>query len=876
MATERQAAASLSLSWCFGFNKDITGGIHSIGDESRHAMVYVAAHTGIIYDYAKKTQILLQGHCNPIQCVCVSEDKRWIVTADYGEESMMIVWDSLTGSPIKTISDPHPSGVVALDISPDAMFLVTLSHVSEGEEQQVSVWEWSSDREGPLYTTTVATDDVQTSVRFNCYDIREIVSNGSQRVIFWNWSNRKLEFFAPPLAERDFHQKIGAFTQSIFVPDTKQAITGTEDGDIVLWDHVIGTDPTQIERQAVKLVRISGTEGAGGIKINYLTEIDGYLAVGTQDGAVRFYDFDFRLVAWYEDLNAGPITSISFANTPVNPELVNLNEFVVPKFLVGTTQAFIIGVDPAMFNDPSKDKRRGALLAQGMDDEIHGLSAHPQQPLIALSCYGGSIQLWNFESKRLIKMRAFDTSKLRPHSLAFSPDGNFLAAGFTNGVLKILNPLTLQDILTFRESKAPITILRVSSDSRYLSTADLDHYVAVWQTNPTTNEWIYIGRCKSHSDRITGLEFSSYVDQPQSLVSIGLDRKLVEYNVSDSSMANGLLCRYDPVRVEQTGTPTACLWHPELSSLREDLLIIANDEFKMKQWNTSNRACRSTSLGPTYGEAMNRFLAFPPSEDKEAAYCVYSTPERVLGLLKLPIDGNPNKSIGLIAHPCEITDICLSSDASYLFSAGGSDLTVNMWSVYTRALDKLEKDGGGGVRPYLSLLEGGASGEFYNEIVDYFYYCQLRAQGEDATSPRDVKGTIPIVEIPQLMRALGYYPSEEEIQTMCSEMKYKEFTKTTELLDAITLDQFIKLYINYRPVFGIGKEQIQQAFAKLGADPTLPWSTIKEYLLTRGETLSPEELSKCLGALVADELPTEFDALSLAENLYGFEDYELT
>jgi hypothetical protein len=60
---------------------------------------------------------------------------------------MVVVWDALTGvwfrrsvvpghllrplltgEPIKTIFAPHENGVLAMDMSPDAMFLVTLSN----------------------------------------------------------------------------------------------------------------------------------------------------------------------------------------------------------------------------------------------------------------------------------------------------------------------------------------------------------------------------------------------------------------------------------------------------------------------------------------------------------------------------------------------------------------------------------------------------------------------------------------------------------------------------------------------------------------------------------------------------------------------------
>jgi hypothetical protein len=44
------------------------------------------------------------------------------------------------------------------------------------------------------------------------------------------------------------------------------------------------------------------------------------------------------------------------------------------------------------------------------------------------------------------------------------------------------------------------------------------------------------------------------------------------------------------------------------------------------------------------------------------------------------------------------------------------------------------------LRPFFSLLEGGEDGELHRDIVDYFYYCQLRHLGEDSMEPRQLTG----------------------------------------------------------------------------------------------------------------------------------------
>lgn len=47
------------------------------------------------------------------------------------------------------------------------------------------------------------------------------------------------------------------------------------------------------------------------------------------------------------------------------------------------------------------------------------------------------------------------------------------------------------------------------------------------------------------------------------------------------------------------------------------------------------------------------------------------------------------------------------------------------------------------------------------EIVDYFFYALLRTQGEDTTAERSSADTVPLSEVPNIMRALGYYPTEQ-------------------------------------------------------------------------------------------------------------------
>ncbi len=124
--------------------------------------------------------------------------------------------------------------------------------------------------------------------------------------------------------------------------------------------------------------------------------------------------------------------------------------------------------------------------------------------------------------------------------------------------------------------------------------------------------------------------------------------------------------------------------------------------------------------------------------------------------------------MGLVAHPARISSICASHDGRFLFTAGGSDLTVAMFAVdYTALAPKGDRYS---LANFLDLLERGSGGELHNDIIDYFYLCQLRNQGENIMEDRAITGRIPVEEIASLVRAIGFYPTEEEIENMMNEV----------------------------------------------------------------------------------------------------------
>ena len=127
-----------------------------------------------------------------------------------------------------------------------------------------------------------------------------------------------------PELRRDDFAKFGDFTVSTFVPGATRALTGTQTGDVVVWEMKSALHGAAVKdgsrRQAVQVMRIHLAP------VTCLLSSGGRMVSGGSDGFVRFYDRKLRLEAWFENINAGGITSVSFDYTgeeTVSPALLS-------------------------------------------------------------------------------------------------------------------------------------------------------------------------------------------------------------------------------------------------------------------------------------------------------------------------------------------------------------------------------------------------------------------------------------------------------------------------------------------------------------------------------------------------------------------------
>lgn len=495
-------------------------------------------------------------------------------------------------------------------------------------------------------------------------------------------------------------------------------------------------------------------------------------------------------------------------------------------------------LESKLFEEIEPAKKKGSTIMHGIKSAISAIAVHPKQPILAIAGAEGFILLWDYLKKgdaisNFEYFRKEDSNNKNPDGkiftkIEFTTDGTEILVAQTNGEIKIMDSQTghwkkLNSPLKTSDRKGyPITQMIVSEDGEYMAVCDTNRCVCLFKKDHLHGdsqkpiEWQFNGKVMSHEIEVSSIAFGHGLNEAGKtslrLFSIGKDRRLFEYDVYNSQMNTQLFVK-SQFKIEQEFHPSACIWYP-VKDQKEGLLLTAISDYKMKVWNPSAQSSRKTCLGPTYGGEINRMKKLNVA-GQEDHYLMYSTNTKVIGLIKMPLDGNPNKTMGLIAHPNEVADFCADVEGKYLFTCGGDDLSVKMWNIDVNPIEYAIQRGGEGIEPFINLIEGGREGQNYQDMKDFFYYSMIRSKKEDTTKTRKLDGTVPLIELPNLMRAMGYYPTEHEVAQMTDEVKFSEYSEDGIQTDTVDLNTFIRLFVNHRPVYGIGKNNIEEAFKSL-------------------------------------------------------------
>ncbi|OWR40975.1 putative WD repeat domain 66 [Danaus plexippus plexippus] len=744
----------------------------------------------------------------------------------------------------------------------------------------------------------------------------------------------------------------GLLTAFTFVEETSQILVATSRGSVLVYGYTIeftdNVDSSSFENlRFIKVLKVQTK------RINVIQNIDGVVVTGNNAGEIHFYDNQVKLLYWIHGFTVDSVKQLSFnisrrsyqildpkcrkvcqcwddvqtefdettgqpchkimkKDVPLDATTGN-KPFIIRDFIVCTNNEGVYFVD-------FLTEKLTTVLDNNVSHAL-SLSVNPEKTFVCIGYGNGVIELFNYVSHKLfvrVDLREHFKTTIPPKDdslkdeqevtkpeisvtcLKYSPSGLHLACGLDNGELIFLDPTTIsiKSKTPHKDTSFAITQINYSCDSRTLALADSGRTVLVYKYDCSNFLWTFIGKHRAHYKDVTSVFFlpKKNVNGEYKLLSLGMDRIMVEYDIGESSEEYLEVLSLD--RVDQTAIPLFGIpWpnppdiDPEIHRTDLPLILIANDEFKYKIVNYGTTMTLSTILGPRYESPVCRMqLVTITKDDRQMQYLLYAT-KNVVGLQKMPLDGNPWKHTALLGHPTHIIDMCFREDSGTLFTLGAKDNCVYQWAANYRSVETTTKLGGGYLDPYYCLMEGGRPGWLFQEIRDLFYYIQILCQGTFSPAMRRVKDFIPIDSLSDLMRALGYFPSEYEVENLIIEAKYKVFLKKP--MTEIDFDDFVKLYINHRPALGDNFKRIKNAFRRFAdadnSNLTISRDEFIRILCTNGESFSNQLLWYLLSilyghsfedrtAMMPDDfsfLPEEITLEELAMNVIGIQDLEV-
>lgn len=295
-------------------------------------------------------------------------------------------------------------------------------------------------------------------------DDRYLASAGDDRTVrLWELSSGN--------EARALKGHVGPVRSVTFSPHGRYLASGSDDATVKIWDVTTGAEVRTLKGHRDSVVAVTFSP-------------DGhYLASGSRDESVKLWDAtkgeEIRTIRG----NSEPIFALSFS--PDSQYLAWASNATTVRVLSLAT-----GQEARSLSRPARWIRRLPIvpIPSPLPVPNLGLTALPAIPSIAFSpdgrylASGGfdkAIRVWEVATGREVK-------KLEGHqqvvaSLAFNPDGRYLASGSRDKTIRVWEVSTWRELHRLAGNNAEVRSVAFSHDGRYLASASVDKAVKLWR-----------------------------------------------------------------------------------------------------------------------------------------------------------------------------------------------------------------------------------------------------------------------------------------------------------------------------------------------------------------------------------------------------------
>jgi WD40 repeat protein len=261
------------------------------------------------------------------------------------------------------------------------------------------------------------------------------------------------------------------------------------------------------------------------------------LAVGAdrgKDGTIKLWRVsDWSLVQNLSPLNGGWIWQIAFSQdgqmlaaisradrdmlSSDSPSIDQATNVIIWRVSDGSLLKTLAMLKPA-------DEQRGRGFSP--PGTLWSLAFSPDGQTVAAGRNDGAITLWRVIDGKLL--HTFSAHSGPVYSLRFSPDGQALASGGADTKIRLWNPHTYAHVRTL-DSRAidGVYSLVFSSDGEYIvSTNGGENTIKIWRASDGTLLWLLIAHHK-------GVGYATFSPDGRWIASGGSDRALILWDVAE-------------------------------------------------------------------------------------------------------------------------------------------------------------------------------------------------------------------------------------------------------------------------------------------------------------------------------------------------------
>ena len=302
---------------------------------------------------------------------------------------------------------------------------------------------------------------------------------------------RNQSFFTDPTIHRSFKGTNETISTCIFTPNMKQSISGTENGNIFVWNF----------KPQMRPFKFSGHKGAiTDLAINPLGDI---IASSSTDQTVRLWTNAVGGKNKILKCHPSPIRSVDFSSdgkllmTGSNDKTIKIFELYPKHKFISSYKGHSNWVRCARFSPDNRligscgddnaviifDVEQKTVKYRFLDhsSNVNSCRFSPDGTIISSAGNDGKIKLFDIRMGRLIQH--YDAHNDKINCISYHQSGNYIISGSDDSTIKIWDLKMGQILYTVHGHRGKVKSVNFNIDGDYFCSGGEDSILMVWKSN---------------------------------------------------------------------------------------------------------------------------------------------------------------------------------------------------------------------------------------------------------------------------------------------------------------------------------------------------------------------------------------------------------